>query len=183
MGIIFAWHQTRSALQIRDPCSDRYAAAQERSVRIFQSARKIHPLRWCTIWKRYRWNDGTWMESRRTRDWPRSPISILRSAPRLVAFAKLRKATGHLSYLELAETLLPYVLEMGYTPYRIIAGRRASIRRFPGVIRSQIITRPTSRFGTPDEFRHFIDKCHQVGIGVILDWVPAHFPKDAPRAG
>jgi len=127
--------------------------------------------------ERYRWNDGAWMESRRTRNWPSSPISIyevhLGSWRR-----KAEEGNRQLSYLELAETLLPYVLEMGYTHIELLP---VAEHPFEGSWGYQVTNyyAPTSRFGTPDEFRHFIDKCHQVGIGVILDWVPAHFPKDA----
>ena len=127
--------------------------------------------------ERYGWNDGGWMESRRTRNWPRSPVSIyevhLGSWRR-----KAEEGNRHLSYLELAETLLPYVLEMGYTHIELLP---VAEHPFEGSWGYQVTNyyAPTSRFGTPDEFRHFIDKCHQVGIGVILDWVPAHFPKDA----
>jgi 1,4-alpha-glucan branching enzyme len=125
----------------------------------------------------YHWNDGGWMESRRTRNWPGSPISIyevhLGSWRR-----KAEEGNRHLSYLELTETLLPYVLEMGYTHIELLP---VAEHPFEGSWGYQVTNyyAPTSRFGTPDEFRHFIDKCHQVGIGVILDWVPAHFPKDA----
>ena len=127
--------------------------------------------------ERYDWNDGGWMESRRTRNWPSSPISIyevhLGSWRR-----KPEEGNRHLSYLELTETLLPYVLEMGYTHIELLP---VAEHPFEGSWGYQVTNyyAPTSRFGTPDEFRHFIDKCHQVGIGVILDWVPAHFPKDA----
>jgi 1,4-alpha-glucan branching enzyme len=127
--------------------------------------------------ERYDWNDGGWMESRRTRNWPGSPISIyevhLGSWRR-----KAEEGNRHLSYLELTETLLPYVLEMGYTHIELLP---VAEHPFEGSWGYQVTNyyAPTSRFGTPDEFRHFIDKCHQVGIGVILDWVPAHFPKDA----
>jgi 1,4-alpha-glucan branching enzyme len=131
--------------------------------------------------ERYAWNDGGWMESRRTRNWPGSPISIyevhLGSWRR-----KAEEDNRHLSYLELAETLLPYVLEMGYTHIELLP---VAEHPFEGSWGYQVTNyyAPTSRFGTPDEFRHFIDKCHQVGIGVILDWVPAHFPKDAHALG
>jgi 1,4-alpha-glucan branching enzyme len=127
--------------------------------------------------ERYHWTDGGWMESRRTRNWPGSPISIyevhLGSWRR-----KAEEGNRHLSYLELTETLLPYVLEMGYTHIELLP---VAEHPFEGSWGYQVTNyyAPTSRFGTPDEFRHFIDKCHQVGIGVILDWVPAHFPKDA----
>jgi 1,4-alpha-glucan branching enzyme len=127
--------------------------------------------------ERYIWNDGAWMESRRTHNWPRSPISIyevhLGSWRR-----KHEEGNRHLSYLELAETLLPYVLEMGYTHIELLP---VAEHPFEGSWGYQVTNyyAPTSRFGTPDEFRYFIDKCHQAGIGVIMDWVPAHFPKDA----
>jgi 1,4-alpha-glucan branching enzyme len=127
--------------------------------------------------ERYTWNDGGWMESRRTRNWPRSPISIyevhLGSWQR-----KAEEGNRHLSYLELAETLLPYVLEMGYTHIELLP---IAEHPFEGSWGYQVTNyyAPTSRFGTPDEFRYFIDKCHRTGIGVIMDWVPAHFPKDA----
>src|SRR5438094_390165 len=127
--------------------------------------------------ERYTWNDGAWMESRRTRNWPRSPISIyevhLGSWRR-----KAEEGNRHLSYLEFAETLLPYVLEMGYTHIELLP---VAEHPFEGSWGYQVTNyyAPTSRFGAPDEFRYFIDKCHQAGIGVIMDWVPAHFPKDA----
>jgi len=127
--------------------------------------------------ERYRWNDGAWMESRRTRNWPRSPISIyevhLGSWRR-----KAEEGNRQLSYLELAETLLPYVLEMGYTHIELLP---VAEHPFEGSWGYQVTNyyAPTSRFGSPDELRYFIDKCHQADIGVIMDWVPAHFPKDA----
>jgi 1,4-alpha-glucan branching enzyme len=127
--------------------------------------------------ERYTWNDGAWMESRGTRNWPRSAISIYE-----VHLGSWRRKTDEgnrqLSYLELVEELLPYVLEMGYTHIELLP---VAEHPFEGSWGYQVTNyyAPTSRFGTPDEFRYFIDKCHQAGIGVILDWVPAHFPKDA----
>jgi 1,4-alpha-glucan branching enzyme len=127
--------------------------------------------------ERYKWSDGEWMESRRTKDWPRSPISIyevhLGSWRR-----KADEGNRHLSYLEFGETLLPYVVEMGYTHIELLP---IAEHPFEGSWGYQVTNyyAPTSRFGNPDELRHFIDKCHQAGIGVIVDWVPAHFPKDA----
>jgi 1,4-alpha-glucan branching enzyme len=127
--------------------------------------------------ERYAWNDTAWMEARRKKNWPQSPISIyevhLGSWRR-----KAEERNRQLSYLELANTLIPYVLEMGYTHIELLP---ITEHPFEGSWGYQVTNyyAPTSRFGTPDEFRHFIDKCHQVGIGVIMDWVPAHFPKDA----
>jgi 1,4-alpha-glucan branching enzyme len=127
--------------------------------------------------ERYTWSDGAWMKSRRTKNWPQSAISIyevhLGSWRR-----KAEEGNRQLSYLELVDELLPYVLEMGYTHIELLP---IAEHPFEGSWGYQVTNyyAPTSRFGTPDEFRHFIDKCHQAGIGVIMDWVPAHFPKDA----
>jgi len=126
---------------------------------------------------RYKWSDAEWMETRRRRDWPKSPVSIyevhLGSWRR-----KPEENNRQLSYLELSDTLLPYVLEMGYTHIELLP---IAEHPFEGSWGYQVTNyyAPTSRFGTPDELRHFIDACHQAGIGVIMDWVPAHFPKDA----
>jgi 1,4-alpha-glucan branching enzyme len=127
--------------------------------------------------ERYTWNDGEWIEARRKKNWPQSPISIyevhLGSWRR-----KAEEGNRQLSYLELAEELLPYVLEMGYTHIELLP---VAEHPFEGSWGYQVTNyyAPTSRFGPPDDFRYFIDKCHQAGIGVIMDWVPAHFPKDA----
>ena len=127
--------------------------------------------------ERYAWNDGEWMEARRKKNWPQSPISIyevhLGSWHR-----KTEEGNRQLSYLELADTLLPYVLEMGYTHIELLP---VAEHPFEGSWGYQVTNyyAPTSRFGPPDDFRHFVGKCHQAGVGVIMDWVPAHFPKDA----
>ena len=127
--------------------------------------------------ERYTWNDSEWMEARRTKNWPQSPINIYE-----VHLGSWRRKTEEgnrqLSYLELAEELLPYVVEMGYTHIELLP---VAEHPFEGSWGYQVTNyyAPTSRFGPPDDFRHFVDKCHQAGIGVIMDWVPAHFPKDA----
>ncbi|PYK74355.1 MAG: 1,4-alpha-glucan branching enzyme, partial [Verrucomicrobia bacterium] len=125
---------------------------------------------------RYQWADAAWMEARRSKNLSGSPLSIyevhLGSWRR-----KAEEGNRFLSYLELAGTLLPYVLEMGYTHIELMP---VAEHPFEGSWGYQVTNyfAPTSRFGKPDEFRHFIDRCHQAGIGVIMDWVPAHFPKD-----
>jgi 1,4-alpha-glucan branching enzyme len=123
----------------------------------------------------YTWNDAEWMEARQKKNWPQSAISIYE-----VHLGSWRRKEGgrQLSYLELAETLLPYVLEMGYTHIELLP---VAEHPFEGSWGYQVTHyyAPTSRLGPPDDFRHFINRCHQAGIGVIMDWVPAHFPKDA----
>ena len=80
---------------------------------------------------------------------------------------------------ELADRLIPYVVETRLHPYRIHADLRASLSTRPGVIRRPGSMRPSARFGDPDGFARFVDGAHRAGVGVILDWVPAHFPTDA----
>jgi 1,4-alpha-glucan branching enzyme len=125
--------------------------------------------------ERYKWSDGAWMESRAQKNWPQSAISIYE-----VHLGSWRRTENNrqLSYLELAETLLPYVVDLGYTHIELLP---IAEHPFEGSWGYQVTNyyAPTSRFGNPDELRHFIDKCHQAGVGVIMDWVPAHFPKDA----
>ncbi len=124
---------------------------------------------------RYQWADANWMEQRRQKDWNKSPVSIYEV--HLGSWRRAEDGQRFLSYLELAGTLLPYVLEMGYTHIELLP---VAEHPFGGSWGYQVTNyyAPTSRFGNPDEFRHFVDRCHQAGIGVIMDWVPAHFPKD-----
>ena len=126
---------------------------------------------------RYGWSDDAWMASRRSKDWQKQPVSIYE----VHLGSWKRKPEEHdraLSYLELADDLLDYVIEMGFTHIELMP---VAEHPFDGSWGYQVTNyfAPTSRFGNPDEFRHFVDRCHQRGVGVILDWVPGHFPKDA----
>ena len=126
---------------------------------------------------KYEWKDSEWMEKRGSIDLYHTPMSIyevhLGSWKR-----KFDENDRFLSYLEFADDLLDYVVDMGYTHIELMP-----IAEFPfdGSWGYQVcgFFAPTSRFGNPDEFREFVDRCHQRGIGIIIDWVPAHFPKDA----
>jgi len=126
---------------------------------------------------RYQWSDSQWMAERDKKQWHQSAVSIyevhLGSWQRV-----LEEGNRSLSYLEFAERLLPYVVEMGFTHIELLP---IAEHPFEGSWGYQVTNyyAPTSRFGSPDELRHFIDSCHQAGVGVIVDWVPAHFPKDA----
>jgi 1,4-alpha-glucan branching enzyme len=126
----------------------------------------------------YSWQDTEWMQERSRHQSLESPISIYEV--HLASWRKLPDeewGSRYLSYRELADTLIPYVLDMGYTHIELMP-----IAEYPfdGSWGYQVLGffAPTSRFGTPHDFMYFIDQCHQQGIGVILDWVPAHFPKD-----
>ncbi|MHB8789280.1 MAG: 1,4-alpha-glucan branching protein GlgB [Desulfobulbaceae bacterium] len=127
---------------------------------------------------RYEWHDETWMTTRKERQGLNSPISIYE-----VHLGSWRKipdeqwGSRYLSYRELADTLIPYVVEMGYTHIELLP---IAEHPFEGSWGYQVLGffAPTSRFGTPEDFMYFIDQCHRHNLGIILDWVPAHFPKD-----
>ncbi len=127
---------------------------------------------------RYPWGDSDWMAERAVRQSLNSPISIYEV--HLGSWRKIADeqwGTRYLSYRELSETLIPYVLEMGYTHIELLPIAEHPLDASWGY---QVLGffAPTSRFGTPEDFMYFIDQCHRQGLGVILDWVPAHFPKD-----
>ena len=126
---------------------------------------------------RYAWSDGGWMERRARRDSCAEPMSIYE-----VHLGSWRRCPEEqdrpLSYLELTKQLVSYVTEMGFTHVELLPVME---HPFDGSWGYQVVNffAPSSRFGSPDEFRHLIDALHQAGVGVILDWVPGHFPKDA----
>ena len=126
----------------------------------------------------YQWRDEEWMRSRESKgSWLDRPLAIYEV--HLGSWARVPEDEHrYLSYTELAARLVPYVKEMGYTHIELLPVME---HPFSGSWGYQVIGffAPTSRFGTPDEFKAFVDTCHEHGIGVILDWVPGHFPKDA----
>ncbi|MEN3339865.1 MAG: 1,4-alpha-glucan branching enzyme [Acidobacteriota bacterium] len=126
----------------------------------------------------YQWRDAVWMESRRYQgSWFAGPMAVYEV--HLGSWARVpEQEDRYLSYAELAARLIPYVKEMGYTHIELLPVME---HPFSGSWGYQVIGffAPTSRFGTPAEFKAFVDACHENGIGVILDWVPGHFPKDA----
>ncbi|MGX2039925.1 1,4-alpha-glucan branching protein GlgB [Methylocaldum sp. MU1018] len=123
----------------------------------------------------YAWNDDDWMEARKSRDWLHQPMSVYE-----VHLGSWRHgAEGEfLDYRELAEQLVAYVKEQGFSHIELLPITEHPFDGSWGYQTTGYFA-PTSRFGTPEDFRYFVDHCHQNGIGVFLDWVPAHFPKDA----
>jgi 1,4-alpha-glucan branching enzyme len=126
---------------------------------------------------RYKWADGEWLDKRAKTVWHKSPVSIYEVHPGSWA-RHFQEGNRYLSYIELADALVNYVADMGYTHIELMG---IAEHPFDGSWGYQVTGyyAPTSRYGNPDEFRQFVDRCHQRGIGVIIDWVPGHFPKDA----
>jgi 1,4-alpha-glucan branching enzyme len=123
----------------------------------------------------YAWSDREWMAERSTRQATDAPISIYEVH---LGSWRRRPDGSWLSYAELAETLVPYVKELGFTHIECLP---ISEHPFDGSWGYQPVGlyAPTSRFGQLDDFRSFVDACHAAGLGLIIDWVPAHFPIDA----
>jgi len=124
----------------------------------------------------YAWGDEAWMSARPVN--PASlPINIYELHP-----GSWRRDYGRtpqfLNWNEIADELIPYVLDMGYTHIELMG---VAEHPFDGSWGYQVVGyfAPTARFGSPQDFMRFVDRCHQAGIGVIMDWVPAHFPRDA----
>ncbi|GGG25112.1 1,4-alpha-glucan branching enzyme GlgB [Rhodococcoides trifolii] len=117
----------------------------------------------------YEWQDAEWIDARAELEPHRAPMSVYE-----VHLASWRPG---LNYAELAEQLSAHVKETGFTHVELLP---VAEHPFGGSWGYQVTSyyAPTSRFGTPDEFRAFVDRLHQDGIGIIVDWVPAHFPKD-----
>ncbi|MFP5506548.1 MAG: 1,4-alpha-glucan branching protein GlgB [Gammaproteobacteria bacterium] len=122
----------------------------------------------------YAWGDADWMRARRELDWQHAPLSVYE-----VHLGSWRRGPdgAFLSYRELAEQLIPYVVAQGFTHIELLPVTEHPLDDSWGYQTTGYYA-PTSRHGTPDEFRHFVDQCHQRGLGVILDWAPGHFPKD-----
>ncbi|MGI9212032.1 MAG: 1,4-alpha-glucan branching protein GlgB [Methylococcaceae bacterium] len=123
----------------------------------------------------YVWNDTDWMTQRLQHDWLHEPLSVYE-----VHLGSWKKDSNDqfLGYRELAHQLVEYTLEQGFTHIELLPITEHPLDASWGYQTTGYFA-PTSRFGTPDDFRYFVDYCHINGIGVLLDWVPAHFPKDA----
>jgi 1,4-alpha-glucan branching enzyme len=138
---------------------------------------EMRPQTASIVWdiNKHTWNDQEWMSRRAQQQALDAPISIYECH---LGSWRRDDENFYLSYSQLADQLIPYIKERGYTHIELLP---VSEHPFDGSWGYQTTGyyAPTSRFGTPDDFQAFVDRCHQAGIGVILDWVPAHFPKDA----
>ena len=126
----------------------------------------------------FKWDDAAWMETRKKADPVKSPMAIYE-----VHLGSWRKKDrpqkeGYYTYMEAAHELADYVKKMGYTHVELMG---IAEHPYDGSWGYQVTGyyAPTSRYGTPKEFMYFVNYLHKKGIGIILDWVPAHFPKDA----
>jgi 1,4-alpha-glucan branching enzyme len=137
-----------------------------------QSAAVVHDA------SRYQWNDAAWLAARAGQNtWLDRPMSTYEV--HLGSWARVpEQGNRFLTYREMAERLVPYVKDMGFTHIELLPVME---HPFSGSWGYQVLGffAPTARFGPPEDFKLFVDTCHQAGLGVILDWVPGHFPKDA----
>jgi len=124
----------------------------------------------------YAWGDDDWLKQRESANWLEQPVSVYEV--NLASWRRPEDRRDYYSYAELADLLVEYVIEMGYTHIELMP-----ITEYPfdgsWGYQSTGYFSPTSRHGSPHDFMYFIDCFHKAGIGVILDWVPGHFPTDA----
>ncbi len=123
----------------------------------------------------FTWRDQTWLASRAQRDWLHAPLSIYE----VHAGSWMRHSDSRFyGWRELAGRLIPYVLSLGFTHIELLPITEHPLDESWGYQTTGYFA-PSSRFGSPDDLRFFIDECHRVGLGVVLDWVPGHFPQDS----
>ena len=120
------------------------------------------------------WNDAAWIERRRGLDWQHAPINAYEV--HLGSWRRHGDGT-YLTYAECADALAEYARDLHYTHVELMPLSEHPLDESWGYQTTGYFA-PTSRFGTPDDFRAFVDRLHEAGIGVIVDWVPAHFPRD-----
>jgi 1,4-alpha-glucan branching enzyme len=126
---------------------------------------------------KYRWHDAEWLARRHDTNWLERPLSFYEV--HLGSWRRPGDDPGRwLSYRETADQLVEYVKEMGYTHIELLPVNEHPLSASWGYQVTGYYA-PTSRYGDPEDFMYFVDLCHQNDIGVVLDWVPAHFPRDA----
>jgi 1,4-alpha-glucan branching enzyme len=153
---------------------------QEGSLRLKSDPMGFHfelrPATASVVWELdgHEWHDREWMDARAKRDPHAAPMNVYE-----VHLGSWRRGEHDrfLTYRELADALVPYVKDLGYSHIELLPVAEHPLDQSWGYQVTGYYA-ATSRFGTPQDFMYFVDRCHQSGIGVIVDWVPAHFPKD-----
>jgi len=137
---------------------------------------EVPPKNAAIVWnnEKFKWTDAQWMESRGKTDVLRAPLSIYEM--HLGSWKKKGPFEG-LSYRELADPLVEYINRLGFTHVEFLPVAEHAFYPSWGYQVTGFFA-PTSRFGTPDDFQFLVNRLHEAGIGVIVDWVPAHFPRD-----
>jgi 1,4-alpha-glucan branching enzyme len=137
---------------------------------------EVAPKQAAIVWetKNFKWTDNAWLKKRRERDALRSPMSIYELH---VGSWRKKSANESWSYRELAEPLVLYLQRMGFTHVEFMPVAEHAYYPSWGYQVTGFFA-PTSRYGTPDDFQFLVNALHEAGIGVIVDWVPAHFPRD-----
>ena len=140
---------------------------------------ELRPKSASIVWDldKYLWSDARWMEARKETNWLDAAMSIYEV--HLGSWRRVPEEENRwLTYRELADEMVPYVKELGYTHVELMPVSEHPLDESWGYQTVGYYS-CTSRFGTPDDFMYFVDSMHRAGIGVIMDWVPAHFPRDA----
>ena len=139
---------------------------------LFETAPKNAAIVWNN--RKFNWTDGAWLKQRAQRDGLRAPMTTYEVHP---GSWRKKSASESLSYRELAGPLVKYVKEMGFTHVEFMPVSEHAFYPSWGYQVTGFYA-PTSRFGTPEDFQFLVNALHEAGIGVIIDWVPAHFPRD-----
>jgi len=168
VGAVRAGRRRGHQVQVRDLRPGRWCGGRRPNP--MANAAEMPPATASVIYtSRHTWGDSAWIEARAEREPVREPMSIYE--------VHLGSWRPGLSYRELAVQLTEYVTDMGFTHVEFLP---VAEHPFGGSWGYQVTSyyAPTARFGSPDDFRYLVDALHQAGIGVILDWVPGHFPRD-----